>query len=605
MLAKIREEQDQQKRENGVYDGKGQDRRGTLAPEILRKPEDIRNDLRFNGDTEVIIKFVPLKCIDEVTLVDDITIREWIIFAIVEEDPYAQHYFHDIQRLHEKIEDVDKNLKRIPKLEFRDEQGKPLPEEKSRAEREALFLRYGEERAQAENELEDTNRELKDHVAWRKKMKVELKQGDVDRVTDTCSWHVKIGGTTDAQKIEDLLMVKENWPGIKLAAGSSTGEIFPPWAGRGDVPDGSNITLPNYSSRQANMIGARIKRVPTGVGTLQQLDRHSSSLASEEFGVYYGEFHNGLKSGYGVDISDTGVFVGTFEEGFRRGRGRWDLADGTTIMGAFNVAKTNKMQETTMFNNPYLEGEGTGMMEIYFGDGGFYRGHMHNGFIDQGTGDYHSAMNEIQSGYFREGMLDGPSSYMKGVNEEEYLGYVQMGEKHGAGTYIDKCGDTFEGYYEHGLRHGRGLMKYHKAGCYRGYFVHDVKHGKASLEYGPKKKKKKVTIAEEAEKKETNSQENKPPKRHENYEMSPFGNIFQGFFVSNTLANQGMVMDTVKQLPCIISRSNKRLLYQLTQVLLRELRIAKKNHRNTENLKDIENFLRCKFFIFLYCTSNN
>lgn len=34
---------------------------------------------------------------------------------------------------------------------------------------------------------------------------------------------------------------------------------------------------------------------------------------------------------YGIDINDVGTYTGSFEKGFRKGRGRWDLNDGTTI----------------------------------------------------------------------------------------------------------------------------------------------------------------------------------------------------------------------------------------------------------------------------------
>jgi hypothetical protein len=63
---------------------------------------------------------------------------------------------------------------------------------------------------------------------------------------------------------------------------------------------------------QVNISGARIQRIPAGVGMIQQLDRESSNIYGDEFGVFYGTFEAGRKSGYGIEIDDVGVFAGTF-----------------------------------------------------------------------------------------------------------------------------------------------------------------------------------------------------------------------------------------------------------------------------------------------------
>lgn len=58
------------------------------------------------------------------------------------------------------------------------------------------------------------------------------------------------------------------------------------------------------------MAGVRIQRIPAGVGMIQQLDRESTNIYGDEFGVFYGTFEAGRKSGYGVEIDDVGVFAG-------------------------------------------------------------------------------------------------------------------------------------------------------------------------------------------------------------------------------------------------------------------------------------------------------
>lgn len=661
MLAKLREEKAAALRAQGIFEKKEtKEDDDEDAINILRKPEDIRDDPHYGGETEVLLKYVPLKCIDEKTRVDEDTLREWIIYGIVEEDPYAEQYFDHIERLNERLADIDKQLKRVPKIEFRDEGGKPLSEEKARVEREALFTRFNEERAMADRELEDVNNELKNHIEWRKKMGVHLKQTEIDKVTDTSTWIMTLSGTTDVQNIEDLLLKKENWPGIKVAAGKKTGEKrFPPWTGRGPIPDGNNLTLPDYTYYQVNMIGVRILRVPKGVGVYRTLDRKSSGLAAEEFSVFYGEYENGLKNGHGIEISDLGVYTGGFEEGVKRGRGRYDLADGTTIIGTFGCQRINKLPDTLAFKNPYLEGEAHGQVEIYFSDGAYFRGQMTNGIITGGQGDYQSAMDEIQSGHFEHGLLHGERGYMKTCCGEEYFGQFSHGQLHGLGTYLDRYGDSYDGYWENHLKHGRGISKFHQTGCYRGYFLFGQKHGKGSLEYGKKPskrekekeqnnaekrkkdKEKQKLLEREREKarlraanrtqKETeqNGEPGSPQKtkdsdaksktveeetednaedddeelddgekeitmtKHlDNYELSPFDNIYQGYFMANSITNLGSVMNTTKQVQTLVARNNKRSIYPITKVLLRESRISKEHHRKRERLKETESFMR-------------
>ena len=307
------------------------------TPEILRKPEDIREDARYEGQTTIMVTWVPIKCRDEVTLVDESALREWILFAAVEEDDGLLVYYEDIDKINKVIGEIDKHMKKIPQLEFVDDDGKKFNVDQAREERERLYELFSNERLSAEGDLEIANTNLQNHIKWRKSMGVDLTKGEEDKNTDTCTWYFRLHGTDDAQMMEDLLIMKENWPGIKLAAGvrsDAPGEWkAPPWVGRERfVPDGSKVSDPtDYQPLQINIAGARLQRVPAGVGLYKQLDRSSTDLFSEHFGLFYGEYESGLKSGYGVEIDDVGIYVGGFEKDFRKGRARHDLADGTTI----------------------------------------------------------------------------------------------------------------------------------------------------------------------------------------------------------------------------------------------------------------------------------
>jgi hypothetical protein len=624
-------------------------RKGEYEAELLRDPEDIRNDPKYAGATEILLKFVPLRCIDESTEVDSAAIREWLIYAIVEEDPSSQIFFERIQRYNELIVEIEANMKKIPKLQFFDEKGRLKTEHDSRMEREKLFTKFGEELVLAESGLDDTNRELKAHVEWRKKMGVHLSMVSTDKNTSTANWLLSISGTDDAQEIEDLLILKRNWQGIKMACGYKLKEPHtPPWSGRGDVPNGTNPTLPNYTGLEVNMLGVRIMRIPTGIGFYRQLDRSSSSLSSDRFGFYYGEYEHGEKHGYGLLINDTGVFSGAFENNFRNGHGRMDYADGTTIIGNFNMKTQSPLSSGNGFVNPYLDGEPNGLVEIFFSDGAYYRGNMINGEIT-GQGDYQSAFNEIKSGTFEKGYLHGKNGFYQTSSEDVYIGNFHYNEIHGYGTYLsNRTGDSYDGYWENNLRHGRGISKFTNVGCHRGYYINDVKHGKGSLEYGrllQKKKSsdrsndmdnqaKKVKEPEEAvddddernvidklksfdkkmqklsqkgnvssvdgkeklgekDEEDGTKKSNKDSNSFEqDYQFSPYENIYQGFFLGNNISNEGSIMNTMKQVPSIISRLDKRKIYPIQQVLRREYHNNKKSQQIIEKDSDLEYLIR-------------
>lgn len=137
--------------------------------------------------------------------------------------------------------------------------------------------------------------------------------------------------------------------------------------------------------------GCRISRVPHGLGTYRSLDHRNSVIyevdantGKGKFMLYHGQWECGLKNGNGLEIDDSGIYSGHFGDGYRVGKGRFDYADGTTIIGDFQ--KFENYPETAsspVFSNhstrnPYLTGEPSAVnnnpIEILFGDGGYYKG---------------------------------------------------------------------------------------------------------------------------------------------------------------------------------------------------------------------------------------
>lgn len=113
------------------------------------------------------------------------------------------------------------------------------------------------------------------HVNARKRIGIKFTQGNTDANTGTCSWYINIFGDEEAQSLEELLIRKQNWGGIRLAAsgtvvkGDQTFNV-PPWAGRAhSVPSGKKAAEFDYRRLEVAMGGVHIMRVPSGVGLIK------------------------------------------------------------------------------------------------------------------------------------------------------------------------------------------------------------------------------------------------------------------------------------------------------------------------------------------------
>lgn len=340
-----------------------------IAPQILRSPEDILKDATFQGQTSVFLKFVPNHAVDGRTPVTTDVLKEFIWYSITEIDPRAIEIRKSISRIEDEIAEIAKIMKRIPKQELLDNDGKPLTEEEADEERQIMYEMYGKAKYEVELKLKKRQEDLENHHKWRRTMGLDILQVDIDENTETSTYEVRLFGTSDAKQIEDLLIEKDDYLGIKLACGSIDPDYpFPPWCGRGSVPNGAKPPIPDYTNLVVGISGMRLFRTLHGVGTNKTLDRNSASIKADRFGIYYGDWNIGKKNGAGIQINDTGVFSGRFVNNYIDGYGRLDLANGTTIVGNFGIEQeTPKLLHTAGFDNPYRDGEPNGKnIEILF-----------------------------------------------------------------------------------------------------------------------------------------------------------------------------------------------------------------------------------------------
>lgn len=579
-----------------------------IIPQVKRTAFDIRTDPKYEGQTSFTILNVPLKAKDEMTLVDEAVIREWILYGVLEEDLFYQSSIVDIAKTKGVLKEIDKRVKSVSKMEFVNPDGSKMKNEEAEIERATLYKAFSEERLVAEERLTTKELYLKMHISWRRMMEIDLQVGHVDDNTSTATWFVRLHGIADAAAVEDSLIKKDDWPGIRVACGSSEPKL-PIWVGRNAMPVGKKSAYePDYTLLQVNVAGARFLRLPHGIGTWKQLDdRKSSNISAEKFELFYGVWEAGKKFGHGLEFNDAGVYYGRFIDGWRSGHGKLDLGCGTTIFGNFGVNISQEEKPSALFDNPYREGVPNGQVDILFGDGGLFRGLMKNGKI-QGPGEYQSALGELVIGQFENGILHGRNGYIKTLGDEKFKGDFIEGEITGLGVYENHKGDKFEGFFEDGLRNGRGVAKFHNKGFYRGYYVNGYKTGKGELGFGKIKKKKIINTVEKDIGNKSKPEEVVDIKVEETGRtiriLDPeFRFVYQGYFLSNSVTSGGILMNNVTRLPIIVSRRDKRALYPIDKMMRREERVNREIKNKTEKYADMEHHIRKemtkkKFVIF-------
>jgi hypothetical protein len=582
----------------------------TIAPQLLRSPDDISSNPTYQGQTSVFLKYIPNLANDGVTPVTINELKEFIWYSISEIDPTAQEIRKSITKINEEIVEITRVIKRIPKQELLDNDGKPLSEEEADQERQIMYELYGKAKYEIELRLKRRQEDLEAHHKWRRTMGLDILKVDEDANTETSTYEVHLFGTKDAKDIENALVAKDDYLGIKLACGSPDPDYpFPPWCGRGAVPNGSKPPLPDYTNLLIGISGMRLIRTIHGVGTNKTLDSRSASIASDRFGIYYGDWNIGKKNGSGIQINDSGIFSGRFVDGFINGYGRLDLANGTTITGNFGYTQPTPSPIITKgFDNPYCDGEPNGKnIEILFADGAIYQGEMLNGTIT-GTGVYQSAFGETLAGEFQNGVFECELGKVTNQWHETYVGRWENGDLNGKGVFEDKKGNKYDGYWKDHRRHGRGYETMRGKGEYKGYFINGFKHGKGELNFLKRKKKKHISKGEGDEKgkeERGKGQESNPPSGSSNTTVSynsieeqadrtasTFQYKYQGFFMSDFIANGGILMDTVLQIPLTLSRKDSSRTEDLLNYKSLIERYQKKMTRQYEKFADLEEHIR-------------
>jgi len=247
----------------------------TVIPVFNKVPIDVRDDVQYDGQAILIVHNVPLKCVDESMDVDPKTLREWILFAVMEVDPSLDPYKADVAAAKAAITPVARKMKETETMNFREVDGTKMQGKRLVDERRMIIEAYQKQIDTLNEVVAAKEAKLEEQVQRRRRIGIEFDLLSVNDVARTASYHIRIFGVPNAADVEDRLVAKHDWGGIKLAMWCPNPPM-PCWVGRGRVPVLGSIRGKeewDYSGLEVRVAGCQFVRTPHGVGTKKMLDR--------------------------------------------------------------------------------------------------------------------------------------------------------------------------------------------------------------------------------------------------------------------------------------------------------------------------------------------
>ena len=181
----------------------------------------------------------------------------------------------------------------------------------------------------------------------------------------------------------------------------------------------------------------------------------------------YGQFRNGATNGYAIKEDSYGnlIYDGNWKDGLYHGYGEWFLDDQS-------------------YKGSYVEGLKEGKGRYDFGDR-IYEGEWKKDF-EHGYGKTIYQNGDIAEGQYVYGLKDGKTRITYN-NGSIFEGHFKAGKRHGVGTSSIHLGkdlfDIFEGNYYRGKRHGKGRYTYANGDQETGTYRFDQLHGESIVTF--------------------------------------------------------------------------------------------------------------------------
>lgn len=212
---------------------------------------------------------------------------------------------------------------------------------------------------------------------------------------------------------------------------------------------------------------------PCGEGRLTCADR-----------TYFGEFSEGKKEGYGVEIETNGTtYKGQWASNKFHGRGSLTKSDGSIYEGTFYCGKLHGNANIKTKTHTYIGGmchgsyHGTG--ELVF-ERGTYTGQFLYG-LQHGTGRMTYKNGDIYLGQWKRGLRSGIGTLS--ALDWTYTGHWSRDMRSGNGRFVSEVSGIYEGYWKRDLRHNQGIQTYKDGVTYVGGWSRGRKTGHGVQEW--------------------------------------------------------------------------------------------------------------------------
>lgn len=256
---------------------------------------------------------------------------------------------------------------------------------------------------------------------------------------------------------------------------------------------------------------ALLKKIDKSVPTGKFISGRLTGAGMAKYGalgMYYGNFLDGKKSGYGkmtyTDVEHQcewfpeteGEYIGEWKDDKRHGQGTMKWINGTKYEGKYNNDRRHNVTGKITFNNgdtydggwvedrmegfctikrkdiiirgQYIRGSLSNLVKVQYHDNKIYEGHIIN-HVPHGLGIMKWPNGDKYQGSFFDGLMDG-TGQMAYNNGDFYHGNWENGSKNGKGTMVYADKTVYKGEWAEGKRSGEGVLKNHKGGVIKSGF---------------------------------------------------------------------------------------------------------------------------------------
>ncbi len=225
----------------------------------------------------------------------------------------------------------------------------------------------------------------------------------------------------------------------------------------------SILELPGGGVYEGSLYDGR----PCGRGKLSWADR-----------TYYGEFSEGKRQGYGVEIESNGTtYKGEWVSNKFHGIGSLTKSDGSIYEGNFVRGKLHGNANITTKTHTYI---GVVCHGSYHGRGvlvfepGTYEGEFLYG-LQHGTGTMSYKNGDVYHGQWRRAQRSGMGVFS--ALDGTYTGHWSRDMRSGNGRLVSEVSGIYEGHWKRDLRHNQGRQAYKNGATYIGGWSRGRKTG--------------------------------------------------------------------------------------------------------------------------------